>query len=62
MAIKLVVAMIRGQETGKMPAVVGLGGSAGSIGALQKFFSRMPADSGLAFVVVCICRQNTKAF
>jgi two-component system, chemotaxis family, CheB/CheR fusion protein len=36
----------------KMPAVVGLGGSAGSIGALQKFFSRMPAESGLAFVVV----------
>jgi two-component system CheB/CheR fusion protein len=35
-----------------MTAVVGLGGSAGSITALQKFFTRMPADSGLAFVVV----------
>jgi two-component system, chemotaxis family, CheB/CheR fusion protein len=35
-----------------MTAVVGLGGSAGSIKALQNFFSRMPADSGLAFVVV----------
>jgi two-component system CheB/CheR fusion protein len=33
-------------------AVVGLGGSAGSIRALQTFFSRMPGDSGLAFVVV----------
>ena len=32
--------------------VVALGGSAGSIGALQKFFQRMPADSGLAFIVV----------
>jgi two-component system, chemotaxis family, CheB/CheR fusion protein len=32
--------------------VVGLGGSAGSIEALQEFFSAMPPDSGLAFVVV----------
>jgi two-component system CheB/CheR fusion protein len=36
----------------QMQTVVGLGGSAGSIGALQAFFSRMPVDSGLAFVVV----------
>ena len=35
-----------------MQTVVGLGGSAGSIKALQAFFSRMPVDSGLAFVVV----------
>jgi len=35
-----------------MQAVVGLGGSAGSIGPLKAFFSRMPVDSGLAFVVV----------
>ena len=35
-----------------MQAVVGLGGSAGSIRALQTFFSRMPGDSGLAFAVV----------
>ena len=32
--------------------VVGLGGSAGSIEALQAFFGAMPAKSGLAFVVV----------
>ncbi|MDF2440344.1 MAG: two-component system, chemotaxis family, CheB/CheR fusion protein [Abditibacteriota bacterium] len=32
--------------------VVGLGGSAGSIAALQTFFSRLPADTGLAYVVV----------
>jgi two-component system CheB/CheR fusion protein len=32
--------------------VVGLGGSAGSIQALQSFFHVMPHDSGLAFVVV----------
>ncbi|HEX9995932.1 MAG TPA: PAS domain S-box protein [Abditibacterium sp.] len=32
--------------------VVGLGGSAGSIGALQRFLDDMPADSGMAFVVV----------
>lgn len=35
----------------KVP-VVGLGGSAGSIEALQAFFSAMPPYSGLAFVVV----------
>ncbi|TWO71615.1 PAS domain S-box protein [Caenimonas sedimenti] len=35
----------------KIP-VVGLGGSAGSIEALQEFFRVMPAGSGLAFVVV----------
>jgi two-component system CheB/CheR fusion protein len=33
-------------------AVVGLGASAGGVGALQEFFETMPADSGLAFVVV----------
>jgi two-component system CheB/CheR fusion protein len=32
--------------------VVGLGGSAGSLRALQTFFGQMPADSGMAFVVV----------
>jgi two-component system, chemotaxis family, CheB/CheR fusion protein len=35
----------------KVP-VVGLGGSAGSIEALQEFFTTMPPQSGLAFVVV----------
>ncbi|MDB5751409.1 MAG: signal transduction histidine kinase with CheB and CheR [Ramlibacter sp.] len=35
----------------KIP-VVGLGGSAGSIEALQSFFATMPPRSGLAFVVV----------
>ncbi|MEO6870600.1 MAG: PAS domain S-box protein [Chthoniobacterales bacterium] len=33
-------------------AVVGLGASAGGIAVLQQFFADMPADSGLAFVVV----------
>ena len=32
--------------------IVGLGGSAGSIGAMREFFSAMPPDSGMAFVVV----------
>ena len=35
-----------------MLPLVGLGGSAGSITALQAFFAAMPADSGLAFAVV----------
>ncbi|MFN2623443.1 MAG: PAS domain S-box protein [Chthoniobacterales bacterium] len=33
-------------------AVVGLGASAGGLGVLQQFFADMPAESGLAFVVV----------
>jgi two-component system CheB/CheR fusion protein len=32
--------------------IIGLGGSAGSLNALRAFFSAMPADIGLAFVVV----------
>ncbi|HYF42552.1 MAG TPA: CheR family methyltransferase, partial [Ramlibacter sp.] len=32
--------------------LVGLGGSAGAIPGLQQFFQSMPADAGLAFVVV----------
>ncbi len=39
----------RGYE---LTPLVGLGGSAGAIGALQAFFRAMPADSGQAFVVV----------
>ncbi len=36
----------------QMLPMVGLGGSAGSIQALQTFFRAMPADSGLVFVVI----------
>jgi two-component system, chemotaxis family, CheB/CheR fusion protein len=32
--------------------VAGLGGSAGSLAALQTFFEGMPANSGIAFVVI----------
>jgi two-component system CheB/CheR fusion protein len=35
-----------------MTPMVGLGGSAGSITALQSFFQAMPADSGIVFVVI----------
>ncbi|MBV8504360.1 MAG: hypothetical protein JOZ11_00875, partial [Alphaproteobacteria bacterium] len=33
-------------------AIVGLGASAGGVEALEQFFKAVPADSGLAFVVV----------
>ena len=39
----------RGDQT--LP-VAGLGGSAGSLAALQTFFVGMPANSGMAFVVI----------
>ena len=32
--------------------VVGIGGSAGSLGSFEVFFAAMPADSGAAFVVI----------
>jgi two-component system, chemotaxis family, CheB/CheR fusion protein len=32
--------------------IVGIGASAGGISALQRFFDHMPADSGMAFVVI----------
>lgn len=35
-----------------LTSVVGLGGSAGNLDALQRFFKRTPVDTGLAFVVV----------
>ena len=36
----------------QMLPMVGLGGSAGGITALQGFFKAMPADSGMVFVVI----------
>ncbi|MBA2436252.1 MAG: PAS domain S-box protein [Chthoniobacterales bacterium] len=39
-------------EPNEPTAVVGLGASAGGITPLQQFFADMPAESGLAFVVV----------
>ncbi len=38
----------------KLP-VVGLGGSAGGLAALQVFFGAMAPDCGMAFVVIRIC-------
>lgn len=35
-----------------MVPLVGIGGSAGAIPALQRFFAQMPAQSGMAFVVI----------
>jgi chemotaxis response regulator CheB len=32
--------------------VIGIGGSAGSTEALQRFFEKMPVDSGWFFVVI----------
>ncbi len=39
-----------GHETGFL--IVGLGASAGGIKALKEFFERVPADSGMAYVVI----------
>ena len=40
-------------SAGKKPCpIVGIGASAGGLGAFKTFFSRMPIDSGIAFVLV----------
>ncbi len=40
------------QQADKAFHIVCIGASAGGLGALEKFFTRMPPDSGMAFVVV----------
>lgn len=42
-------------------AVVGIGASAGGIEAFRHFFEKMPADSGLAFVVVLHLAASRKS-
>ena len=45
--------MAHGGESGKRPCpVIGMGASAGGLEAFQAFFERMPADTGMAFVIV----------
>ncbi|MGH8549850.1 MAG: chemotaxis protein CheB, partial [Methylococcales bacterium] len=47
-----VVAPTAGQPATRQMPVVGIGASAGGLGAYKKFFSAMPADSGMAFVLI----------
>ena len=39
-------------STGDKFTIVGIGASAGGLGAFEKFFTAMPADSGMAFVLI----------
>jgi two-component system CheB/CheR fusion protein len=41
-----------GPDDGRGPAVVGIGASAGGLRALQQFFTSIPSDSGLSWVVI----------
>src|SRR5688572_25425886 len=41
--------------------VVGIGASAGGVNALKQFFSAMPGDSGMAFVVILHLSQQHKS-
>ena len=54
------VRQARGEHPGEDEGffVVGLGASAGGISALKQFFSGMPSDSGMAFVVVLHLSQE----
>ena len=36
----------------KLTHIVGIGASAGGLSALEQFFDNMPADTGMAFVVI----------
>ncbi len=42
-------------------SIVGIGGSAGSLEAFEEFFRNMPADSGMAFVLVSHLDPTHKA-
>ncbi|MBB6107595.1 CheR family methyltransferase [Mucilaginibacter lappiensis] len=41
-----------GKQKDKSFPVVGIGGSAGSFSSFEKFFTHMPADSGMSFVII----------
>jgi two-component system CheB/CheR fusion protein len=47
--------------TAATPYVVGVGASAGGIDAFRRFFENMPADTGLAFVVVLHLAADRKS-
>jgi|RhiMethySRZTD1v2_1073278.scaffolds.fasta_scaffold249034_3 chemotaxis response regulator CheB len=40
------------QSAERPPLIVGIGASAGGLAAFEAFFANMPADSGMAFVLV----------
>ena len=42
---------IKPKQTDDFP-IVGLGASAGGLEALETFFTHMPADSGIGFVII----------
>lgn len=44
----------------KSLAIVAMGGSAGSFNSFEKFFQHMPADSGMAFVIIMHLDPNHK--
>src|SRR4051812_9965299 len=46
------VASSAGESLASGPIVVAIGASAGGLSALKRFFETVPADTGLAFVVV----------
>lgn len=42
--------------------IIAIGGSAGAFAALEKFFNHMPADSGMAFVIIMHLDPNHKGW
>jgi two-component system CheB/CheR fusion protein len=48
------------QQKGKAFPVIGMGGSAGSFPSFEKFFTHMPANSGMAFIIVMHLDPNHK--
>ncbi len=48
------------QQKNKLFPIVAIGGSAGAFSALEKFFTHMPGDNGMAFVVIMHLDPNHK--
>jgi len=44
-------AIVKGSKSKSFP-IIGIGGSAGSFTSFEKFFTHLPADSGMAFVII----------
>ena len=52
---------VKSHSQGDDITVVGIGASAGGLEALEKFFSNMPSDSGIAFVIIMHFDPSSKS-
>ncbi len=49
---KVALTKVRKAKTPRSFPIIGIGGSAGSFKAIEKFFTHVPADTGMAFILI----------